>query len=362
MPAVQAKQTLLSADISHWLRDVITPKAQIIDRDPVAMGEAVKAICHQGWMALKRPLAYGGPEMSEIEFRVVQREVARSSGAFAFLTTQHQSAVAMIGSSENQALKEEYLPQMANGGKLVGIGFSQLRRAGLPIMRAERVSGGYRLEGHVPWITGWSFYPEFLVGAALPDGSSVFGILPLMSGPHVQISPPMELAAMGTAMTVTADVSNFFVPDARIVFTKPPGWIQHSDEINIALQVHFALGCARAGIDIVEREAKRKGLDFLTETAQTLLVEWESCRAASETASSLSGQESREDRLQVRAWVIELAVRCAHAAVTASSGAANSVNHPAQRVYREALVFSVSAQTAPIMEATLRRISRRSGV
>jgi len=65
-----------------------------------------------------------------------------------------------------------------------------------------------------------------------------------------------------------------------------------------------------------------------------------------------------DERLAVRAWAIDLAVRCAHAAVTASSGAANSLSHPAQRIYREALVYTVSAQTTPIMEATLKRLIR----
>jgi alkylation response protein AidB-like acyl-CoA dehydrogenase len=63
-----------------------------------------------------------------------------------------------------------------------------------------------------------------------------------------------------------------------------------------------------------------------------------------------------EERLQLRAWAINLAVRCANAAVTVSSGAANYKNHAAQRVYREALVFTVSGQTTAVMEATLARL------
>ncbi|MGA9379609.1 MAG: cyclase family protein, partial [Phormidium sp.] len=47
---------------------------------------------------------------------------------------------------------------------------------------------------------------------------------------------------------------------------------------------------------------------------------------------------------------------CAHAAITVSSGAANLKSHPAQRVYREALVFTVSGQTEGIKAATLQRL------
>jgi hypothetical protein len=88
-----------------------------------------------------------------------------------------------------------------------------------------------------------------------------------------------------------------------------------------------------------------------------LEAELEELRAATEDARSRISEDTTQERLDLRAWQIELSVRCAHAAVTSSSGAANSLNHPAQRVYREALVFTVSAQTGPVMEATLARIA-----
>src|SRR5207253_10610614 len=145
-----------------------------------------------------------------------QEECARASGALAFLQTQHQSAVGMVARSQNDALRDEYLPKMGNGDKLVGIGFSQLRRPGPPVMRAEEVQGGYVLNGHGPWGTGWDYYPEFLVGATLPSGEALFAIAPLQEGlaaetsvgmipqtapSSVRISPVMRLAAMDSANT-----------------------------------------------------------------------------------------------------------------------------------------------------------------
>ncbi len=67
-----------------------------------------------------------------------------------------------------------------------------------------------------------------------------------------------------------------------------------------------------------------------------------------------------EQKYQLRAWAIDLAIRCAHAAVTASSGGANLSHHHAQRVDREALVFTVYGQTKGLMAATLNRLSRQS--
>jgi alkylation response protein AidB-like acyl-CoA dehydrogenase len=163
----------------------------------------------------------------------------------------------------------------------------------------------------------------------------------------------MKLAAMESAQTVTAELAGLFLPEQQVAFLRPAGWIQNNDQINITLQGHFALGCAMAGLDILWENSQKKPLPFLQSTYEALSFELASCRTE---IADITGLE--DDRLKVRAWAIDLAVRCAHAAVASSSGAANSVSHPAQRVYREALVFTVSAQTSAIMESTLDRLRR----
>lgn len=342
------------------LSEEITPEAQRMDQDRSALSWALGRLAEEGLLALKRPAEYGGPNMDEEDFRRFQEEVARVSGSLAFLQTQHQSAVGLIARGENEDLKREYLPFMHDGTKLVGIGFSQLRRPGPPIMKATPDKDGYRLDGTVPWVTGAGFYPEFLVGASLPDGRAVFGIVPLTDQEGVRLSPPMKLAAMEAANTVAVEFEGFSLGSNRVSFHKPVGWIQRNDMINIALQGHFAIGCALAGLDVLKTNAEKKGMASVQQAHSILSDELEECREATRQAQASVSEETTDERLAVRAWAIELAVRCAHAAVTSSSGAANSLDHPAQRIYREALVYTVSAQTGPIMEATIRRLISRS--
>jgi alkylation response protein AidB-like acyl-CoA dehydrogenase len=341
-----------------FLREVVAPRAQEIDQNPRALAEVIAEMGRRDLMALKRPKAFGGPEMTEGDFRRFQEEAARASGTFAFLQTQHQSAATMISGSENNDLKDAYLPKMGSGERMVGIGFSQLRRPGPPIMRAERIDGGYRLDGNVPWITGWSIYPEFLIGAALEDGQAVFAVVPLQNGPGVRVSPPMKLASMEAAMTVSAEFHGFEVRDAKVAYLRPIGWIANSDMINIALQGHFAIGCAMAGLDIMEAAQQKRQDPSISQAVDALRAELEQCRKETAEAQRLAGEETTEDRLRVRAWAIDLAFRCAEGGIVCSSGAANSLAHPAQRVYREALTYSVSAQTTAIMAATLARLHR----
>jgi alkylation response protein AidB-like acyl-CoA dehydrogenase len=227
-------------------------------------------------------------------------------------------------------------------------------------MTATPVQGGYQLEGTVPWVTGLGFFQDFIVGAELPDGRAVYGIVPFVetvqeTGGAIAFSEPMELGAMSSTNTVTATFTHWFLAKERVLFIKPAGAIHENDKKNVLHHGFFALGCARAGLDIVEAAYQTKQLPFIKLAFDAFNEELTRCQSAMMQALPPDSQ-TWEERLQLRAWAINLAQRCANAAVTVSSGAANYRYHAAQRVYREALVFAVSGQTTAVMEATLARL------
>ena len=267
----------------------------------------------------------------------------------------------MLAASANTDLKHQYLTDMTQGTIRVGVGFSQLRRPGPPAVEAMVHDQGYQLQGEVPWVTGFGCFQHFVVGAQLSDGQAVFGLVPLMetqhpSGGTLTISKPLQLAAMGSTNTVKVSLHGWVLPQAQVMSLKPSGWIHGNDQRNILQHSFFALGCAQAGLDIVATALD--GLPpFATAAWQTLNQQLECCRDAIYQAQQ-SPEAAAIDRLALRAEAIELAVRCAHAAVATARGGANYQAHPAQRVYREALAFTIFGQTTPVMEATLARIAR----
>jgi alkylation response protein AidB-like acyl-CoA dehydrogenase len=341
----------------EFLTKEVKPNAAAIDGDVAAMGVAFAGLQRLGLLALKRAEEYGGPELPEFEFRQFQEEIARASGALAFLQTQHQSAVSLIGKHARQEIREAYLPQM-HDQRTVGLGFSQLRRTGDPLVKATQTNGGYRVSGHVPWITGLGFFGEYMLGAMLPSGEAVFALVPLSDFEGQTVSAPMRLTAMEAAQTVTADLTDLFIPESKVAFVKHPGWMKANDAFNITLQGHFSIGCAMAGIDVVRENHAKRGLDFLATTADALEAEVNACRQALVDSQGDYGEDTAPERLRKRGWAIDVMMRCAHAAVVSSSGGANYAEHPAGRILREAIVFSVSAQTSPIMSATLDRLIR----
>lgn len=344
-------------DITNsFLLQEVAPKANEIDSNPQALYQALQGLGKLNLLALQ-----SDEQLSEATYGDFQELIARYSGALAFVQTQHQSAAAMLSTSNNSTLKQAYLPQMGNCEVLIGVGFSQLRRQGKPLTLAVPVAGGYQLDGIVPWVTGWNLFQHFIVAATLADGSAVFGIVPFVqtsqkSRGEITFSTPAQLAAMISSNTVSATLTRWFLPQEQIVFIKPPGWIHENDKNNILRTTFLATGCAFAGLDIIEAAKENKSLPFINDAFDSLLQELTQCRTLIREAQQKS--IGTAERLQMRAWAIDLATRIAHAAVTVSSGAANYMHHPAQRVYREALVFTVTAQTTAVMEATLEQLTR----
>ncbi len=344
-------------DAEAFLQEWVRPRAAAIDRSLEALREALEEMARRGLLGLRVPASHGGRGLDERSFRRFQEASARASGALAFLESQHQSACALVSRCENAALRDRLLPLLARGEVKAGIAFSQLRRAGGPALRALPAAGGFRLEGVLPWVTGWGLFGKCVTAATLPDGRTLFVVHDLAESPALRASPVLRLAAVEVTQTVRLEICGLLVPESDVLTARAATWIQENDRVSAALQSPLALGCARAAIDVMRDEAQKKESAVIRSAAERLESELGSCRDEAYAAMEEPSDVARS--LEARARAIELAGRCAHAAVVASAGAGNLMDHPAQRVYREALAFSVLAINRPIQEAALERLARR---
>jgi len=355
LPQIVQKDLVHLEAAEAFLLDSLRPKAQQMDQDLTALTQGLDELGVRGWLGLRVPEEYGGFGFEDSAFRRFQEACSRCSGALAFLQTQHQSACGFLAKSENDDLKTRTLPMLATAERTAGIAFSQLRRTGNPLLTAKPAAHGYLLNGKAPWITGWGIFDFCVTAATLSRGDTIFAWHRLEEGRGFKVSEPMRLASMEVAQTVSGEFIDFAVPEDDILYVRPGNWIHQNDLINLALQSPFSLGCAQAGIDVMRDAFAKKPIAAIATAADALESELERCR--DEAYGAMEDKGDTERSLNARAWAIHLAGRCAHAAVAASSGAGNSMQHAAQRVYRETLVFTVSAQTTAIMEATLRRLA-----
>ena len=358
-------QFMNSSELLHtvdaWLLDQVAPRAEQLNAEPAILLDAFKGLGEQGWLTLRVPVHKGGRGVPPNIYFGFQFLIARYSGALAFLQTQHQSAASFIANGKNDSLQTTYLPEMSTGLRRLGIGFSHLRRPVSPL-QAIPVAGGYQLRGDIPWVTGHDIFEECVIAATLPDGKALFGIIPLRDQQHnssISISPPIPLMSMAVTNTVRVGLDDWFLPTPQVIDIKPADWLTTSDRRGVLKAARLALGCAQAGLDCMTQAIDRKGWRSLTDDHNRLQKAVNDCFIAclEQIESSAFSESDIAYRRSLRAQAVDLAGRCAHGAIAIEGGAANMLSHPAQRIYREALIFTVSGQTPELAQSILAQLA-----
>jgi len=370
-----AEEAAIPEKARHIGETVLGPRAQETDQGSGPNRENFRALAEAGLLALALPREYGGLEASGATQREVTEILASFCGVTTFTQAQHHGPSRMIAGGPNAELKRRLLPELASGRMLCAISFAHLRRPGPPVLTATPVPGGYRLNGKAPWVTGWGLMNQVVFGATLPDGRFVYLWSPARreefpelfadAGPEdgqwgaLRASAPLPLCAMNASATVELTCENWFIPQAHWLFESDRETLRRNDRNGVLGATAMPLGCAAASVRVLCETAERRSIPAIGRTAQALGREWEEAKAQVRAWSERSAEENFfENAVRIRAWCIELAVRAAHAAVAASSGAANMLTHPAQRLLREAMFYTIQAQTHEVMDATLARLER----
>jgi alkylation response protein AidB-like acyl-CoA dehydrogenase len=357
----------------------LKPNAQRADLATGPLTENFAALAEAGLLGLAIPKKYGGLDTSSATQRKYTEILAAACGVTTFVQAQHHGSSRMIAASSNETLKSTILPLLASGFRMCAISFAHLRRPGPPVLRAVPVKGGIELNGTAPWVTGWGLMDQIVFGATLPDGGYVYvwtpadrsAYAPLFtpdvllkgSGGLMAASSPIPLCTMNASATVELTLADWFVPEAHILNTSDRETMQKNDMAGVLSATAMPLGCARAACEIVRATAVRRSIPAIERAANSLEAELEELGARIDAAVENSGDpDFFVSAVMLRAWCIEFALRAAHAAITAVSGSANALSHPAQRLLREAMFYTVQAQTQDVMDATLARLERRGGV
>jgi len=358
-PMLDARyQTLLGRAREIAAQELAT-RATATDQAAVMPLDNVRLLAEAGLLGLSTPIEHGGHGAPPEVLRAFTEILAAACGVTGFVVAQHLTACRHIAAGENEALKLALLPRLAAGKVLATVAFSHLRRPGPPVLRVTRDGEDYVFDGTAPWATGWGLASEVLLAGSLPDGASVWVVAPLVASQHMTASPPMRLCAMSASATVSLTCAGLRIGPSRYVKTLTPEQLA-ADTATAVLSVGaMSLGAALGACGLLRGIAEARSSPLHAEVATTLEHEVAAARAEVNRVTAQASLATSEDAYRARAWCIELGVRAAHAAVTASSGAANLLDHPAQRLFREAMVYTLTAQTSDLQTATLTRLVRR---
>jgi alkylation response protein AidB-like acyl-CoA dehydrogenase len=340
---------------------VLAPRANDTDQSDEPPVENIRLLADAGLLGLTTPVRYGGHGAPGEVVREYTEILSAACGVTTFTQGQHLSACSLIARAENEGLKEALLPAYARGERICGIAFAHVRRPGPPMLRVEQQGDHYLFNGTAAWFTGWGVMNDVLLAGTLPDGRFLYVVISLEQDGHLEASPPMKLAAMNASGTVSLICTDLRVSSDRVMKLISPEEMAATDAGALLGVTSQIFGVSRASIDLLRSLAEKRDEAVFHDTAHALEDEMAAARRVVDSWRDRTDAPGYKDNaLKARAWCIEFGVRAAHAALAASGGGANSLSHPAQRLFREAMFYTLTAQTGDVRTATLRRLSERA--
>jgi glutaryl-CoA dehydrogenase len=170
-----------------------------------------------GLLGVTLPQAYGGAEASHVAYGLVAYEIeAIDSGYRSAMSVQSSLAMYPIYAFGSEAQKAKFLPKMAKGQLIGCFGLTEADGGSDPgalRTRADKVDGGYRLNGAKYWISNAPICDLAIVWAKL-DGD-ITGFIVERDAAGFTTTEIGDKLSLRTSITGEIGLSDVFVPEAN---------------------------------------------------------------------------------------------------------------------------------------------------
>ncbi len=191
----------------------------------------------RGWIGMTWPKQYGGHERSAFERYVVMEEMLAAGAPLSAHRTADRQSGPLILRVGTQEQKEFFLPRIARGELTFAIGMSE-PDSGSDLAsvrtRAERVDGGYRVNGRKVWTSNAHHAHSMitLVRTQPETEDKHAGLSQLLvdlSAPGLTVRPIIDLAGRHHFNEITFE--DVLVPRERLLGDEGAGWSQVVSEL-----------------------------------------------------------------------------------------------------------------------------------
>jgi butyryl-CoA dehydrogenase len=349
----------------------IAPKAAELDKSGRWPSEIVSKMAELGLMGVAIPEEHGGAGMDALAYALAMEEVSAACASCGVIMSVNNSLfcdpVYKFGTADQ---KERVLAPVARGEKLGCFGLTEPMSgsdAQTMVTGAEKVDGGWRLDGAKNWITNGPHADWILVFAVTERTPRVkhTAFLVERGTPGFTHNPPDHKLGIHAAHSCTVFFENCKVPDANVVGAPGDGFkiamaTLDGGRIGIACQ---AIGIARAafetsvayakerksfGVPIAQHQAIQFMLaDMATQIEAARLLAW---RAA---AMKDRGVRHTSESSVAKLFASEMATRVTHKAIQVHGGYGYSTEFPVERHYRDARITEIYEGTSEIQRIVI---------
>jgi alkylation response protein AidB-like acyl-CoA dehydrogenase len=236
------EEQAFSDEVEKWLDQNHDPVVMDLTRenfsqlcDTPERRAFMKKLAAKGWLGMSWPKEYGGQEQEGVYEYVLNEALARRAAP------QIGKGVGIIGKTlirhGSEKLKKEFLPKIINAEIEFAVGYSEPQAgsdAANMQLKAEKVEGGWKLNGQKIWTTSAHFADWYWFGARTDpdkpkhDGISLF-LLPMdAEGLEIQSMP-----TIGKDTTNQVFFNDVFVGDDYMVGEQGRGFRYISEALDL---------------------------------------------------------------------------------------------------------------------------------
>jgi alkylation response protein AidB-like acyl-CoA dehydrogenase len=323
-------------EVEKFLDEHATPDVADVCRENMAQivdtperRAFMKKLSGRGWLGMTWPKELGGKELPGVYEYILNEALARRGAP------QIGKGVGIIGKTlirhGSEKLKKEFLPKIIDAEIEFAVGYSEPNAgsdAANMQLRAEKVEGGWKLNGQKTWTTSAHFADWYWVGARTDpdkpkhDGISLF-LIP-MDHPGLEVRP---LPTIGDEITNEVFFNDVFVPDDYLVGQRGAGFRYISEALDLERftmftfspieqrleeLIAFARSEERDGEPLRRDPTVRKTLAQLATQAEVARVLGLRFVAA---ASSVTGKPPTVEASEYKLFATQLSQRIANAIV-----------------------------------------------
>ncbi len=363
---------MIRSSVSRFADEQIAPlaaKADAQDWFPRELWEPMGAL---GLHGITVEDADGGLGLGYLEHVIAVEEVSRASASVGLSYGAHSNlCVNQIARHANPDQKAKYLPKLISGAHVGSLAMSEAN-AGSDVvsmtLKADKVDGGYRLNGTKFWITNAPDADVLVVYAKTGEGSRGITTFLIEKG-FDGFSIGQKIDKMGMRGSPTSELvfSDCFVPEANVMGPENGGvgvlmsGLDYERVVLSGIQLGIMQACLDTVIPYV-RERKQFGapigsFQLIQAKVADMYVALQSARAYTYAVAKAcdAGQTTRFDAAGVILLSSENAFRVAGESVQALGGAGYTKDWPVERYLRDAKLLDIGAGTNEIRRMLIGR-------
>jgi glutaryl-CoA dehydrogenase len=216
---LSSEEIMIRDTVREFVSNEVIPIIEKHNRESTFPAHLVPKMAELGLLGNTLPENYGCAGLNYVSYGLITQELERGdSGIRSFVSVQSSLVMYPIYKFGSKEQKDHWLPQLASGEKIGCYGLTEPDYGSNPsgmITKAERVDGGFLLNGAKMWITNGTIADVAVVWAKLDGKVRGFLVEKGMKG----FSAPEMKGKHSLRASVTSELifDNVFLPDENLL-------------------------------------------------------------------------------------------------------------------------------------------------